>query len=189
MLRTRAFALRRDARLCYQTRMRAFWSFARAPLAWSLALLALYAPFAFIRPVTRPPPPGCDDWLWCSDAYVGLVFERTPHPEDLVALLIVPSAFVAFLAARIAAGAPNRHAHWFMAGPVLAMISGPIILVFYPVHLFFADVSRSYVPALIGLTIQAGFWLAMWAAFPLAVVTLLGAVAWRLRPRPLAAVG
>lgn len=163
--------------------MHALWSFARAPLAWSLAILALYTPFAFIAPVIQPPPPACDDWLWCSDAYVGLVLDRTPDPRNLQALLIVPSAFVAFFAARISARGPNRRAHWFIAGPVVATIAGPILVVFWPLHLFFIDVSASYLPALIVTSIHAGLALAMLAALPIATLTLIGALTWRLRPR------
>jgi hypothetical protein len=163
--------------------MRAFWSFVRAPLAWSFAVLALYAPFAFIEPVTQPPAPGCDDWLWCDSRYVGLVLDPTPDPSHLYALLILPSALIVFLAARIAARGRNRHAHWFMAGPVLAMLACPIIFVFYPVQFIFLDVSASYLPALIVVTVQVAFSLAMLAALPLALLTLIGALAWRFRPR------
>ena len=161
--------------------MHTLWSFARAPLAWSLAILALYAPFAFVAPVVQPPPPGCDDWLWCSDAYVGLVLDRTPDSRNLQSLLIIPSAFVAFFAARISARGPNPYAHWFMAGPVVAMIACPILLVFWPVHLFFVDVSASHLAALIVTSIHAGLALAMLAALPLAALTLIGALAWRVR--------
>ncbi len=162
--------------------MHAFWLFARAPLAWSLAVLALYAPLAFSEPVIEPPPPGCDDWLWCDSRYVGLVFDPAPDPENLYALLIIPSAFIAFLAARVAARGPNRHAHWFMAGPALALIAGPLVLLIMPVHMILLDVAASYPFAVIALTLHAGVTLGMLAALPLAILTLLGALAWRLLP-------
>lgn len=167
--------------------MHGFWSFVRAPLAWSFAVLALYAPFAFMAPVMAPT---CNQgWFDCQELYVGLAFDPTPRPEHLFALLIVPSAFVAFLAAGVAARGPNHRAHWFMAGPVIALISGLLFFQFLPFHLFFVDTAHSYRPAMIVAGIQVGVLLGMLGVLPLAVFTLLGALAWRFRPRTLAAVG
>src|SRR5262245_65934348 len=89
----RAFALRGAASLPYYAGMRALWSFARAPVTWSLAVLALYAPFAFIEPVNQAPP-DCYGWAWCAYGYISLVFDPTPDPIHLLALLIIPSAFM-----------------------------------------------------------------------------------------------
>src|SRR5262245_29071064 len=100
-----------------------FQSFARAPLIWSGATLLLYAPFAFIAPVVQPPPEDCTDWLWCDSRYVGLVFDPTPDPGNLIALLIIPGAFLAFIAAHLVARGPNKFAHWFMAPTVLTFVA------------------------------------------------------------------
>jgi hypothetical protein len=162
--------------------MRAFWSFARAPLTWSLAVLALYAPFALIEPVNQAPP-DCYGWAWCDYGYIGLVFDPTPAPGHLLALLIIPSAFMAFLAAHIAGAGASDRAHWFMLGPLAALIICPILLVFFLFvpYVFFVD--PAHFPALIVLAIQAGLALAILASPALAYLTLVGALLWHFRPR------
>lgn len=163
--------------------MHGFWTFARAPLAWSFAILALHAPFAFVEPVIYPPPARCIDYLDCGYRYVGLVFDPTPHPANLAVLLIVPSTFLAFLAARVAGIRDSPRAHWFMAGPVFAIIGALALFYVFPIQHLFIRTSVSFVPALIAVTQQVGLHFGALAGVPIALLTLIGAAIWRaLRP-------
>jgi len=182
MLCKRAFALRGAANLPYYAGMRAFWSFARAPVTWSLAVLALYAPFAFIEPVNQAPP-DCYGLAWCAYGYISLVFDPTPDPIHLLALLIIPSAFMAFLAAHIAGAGSSDRAHWFMLGPLAALIICPVLLILFLFVPYVFFVEPAHIPALVVLAIGAGLALAILASPALAYLTLVGALAWHFRPR------
>lgn len=158
--------------------MRNFLAFARAPLIWSVAILVLYAPLAFIEPVIVPPPADCTDWLWCDSRYVGLVFNPAPEASNLFALILIPATLLIFLAARIAARGPNAHAHWFMLGPALGFLAAAIATAFIPVH-FFINTTESYRPAVLHGSVQFAFFLGILASLPIALITLIGALAWR----------
>jgi hypothetical protein len=183
-LRIRPLTLHCPKRTLYNTAMRA--AFLRAPLAWSLAILALYAPLAFLEPVISPPPSTCDDWLWCDLRYVGIILDRTPSPAHLAALLIIPSGLLAFLAAHVARA--DARAHWFMAGPLFAIVAATALFAVFPIQHFAINAGASYAPALVLVTLQVGAWTGIVAGLPLALLTLLGA--WirrlRLRARPAA---
>lgn len=126
-----------------------FWSFARAPLAWSAIIALLFAPFAFIAPIRGDLCKG-QDWLWCDDPVLGAVFTATPYAESFLFLLIVPAGLIAALAARIARRGANPRAAWFMAGPLLAffgvsaalLIQPKLFWLFFPV--FWIDVDHSH---------------------------------------------
>lgn len=152
-------------------------NFIRAPLLWGLAFVALYAPLAFVEPVLAPPPPGCTDWLWCDHTYAGLAFNARPAMEHLYALIAIPNAFLSFLAARVAGA---RRGHWFMAGPVLALLGACAYAVSpFSVAHFFVDASASYRPAVWVASLQFGLMLGMLSGLPAALATLAGSLVWR----------
>jgi hypothetical protein len=146
-------------------------------LAWSLPLIALAAPFAFLAPVLAPPP--CDDWLWCGSRYIGVVFDPTPDVSSLAFLLAMPNAFIAFVAARVALGGERPAAHWFMIGPALALIGALLLFLFVPIHQFSIDASASYPPALLLETGRVVLFVGNLAGF--VIVMLMGLVAVVLR--------
>lgn len=153
----------------------------RAPLIWGLSIAALYLAFACIRGVTAPPSPDCTDWLWCNVHYVGFVFDPRPGPEHLYALLAIANAFIAFLAARVAGFGASPRKHWFMAGPVLALV-GSVLYAIAPFSAgwVFIDVAASYPPAILAIGTQIGLFAGIVLGLPAALLTLLGALAWRV---------
>jgi hypothetical protein len=158
-------------------------NFARAPLAWGLAMAALYFPLAFFEPIIAPPAPNCTDWLWCDDAYTGLVVQA-PSPGNLIALIAIPNALLAYWAAHIAGAAPTRR-HWFMAGPLLALVGACAFAIWphSPIW-FWIDNSASDPIAVLVVGLEIGVMLGLWLGLPVALLTLLGALLWRaLRPR------
>jgi hypothetical protein len=163
--------------------MRALTAFGRVPALWGLAMVALYAPLAFIEPVREPPPPSCEDWLWCSDAYVGLAFNPLPDAAHLYALIALPNAFIAYFAAHVA-GAPAPRRHWFMAAPLLALAASSLYFTLYPAHLIFLDTARSWPPAVWTVTLQFQLFMGYVLGSPAALLTLGGAAVWRAARRP-----
>ncbi|HYD88757.1 MAG TPA: hypothetical protein VEA80_14880 [Vitreimonas sp.] len=161
--------------------MRTFWPFARLALAWSLSLTALATPFAFLKPLRAPPP--CDDWLWCSSPYVGVTLAVPLTLGYFAFLLTIPSAFIAFSAARIALRSASPRAHWFMLGPALAILAAWTLFLVTPIHYFSIDLDASYGPALLVSTAQVAFYFGSIANLAMALTTLIGAVAWRVFAR------
>jgi hypothetical protein len=159
----------------------ALWSFARAPLAWSTAIVALLAPLVFLRPVVVDSDPGCTDWLWCEgDRLVGVTFNDRPDLA-LYALLAIPTTFAVFLAARMNARGPNPRAHWYMAYPLLAAIPGGIFGA--SIADFFTDTSNSFPPAVLLETSQGALVFGTITAFLGGLVILIAAAGWRLVDR------
>ena len=156
----------------------------RASLVWGVSMAALYLAFASIRGVTAPPPADCTDWIWCNPRYVGFVFDPSPRPEHLYALLAIANAFLAFLAAHVAGFGASARKHWFMAGPVLALV-GSVIYAISPVSAgwVFTDVAASYPPAIWAVGTQIGLFAGVMLGLPAALLTLLGALLWRARTR------
>jgi hypothetical protein len=146
-------------------------------LTWSLPLIALAAPFAFLAPVLEPPP--CDDWLWCGRRYSGVVFDLTPDVSSIAFLLAIPNAFIAFLAARVALGGVKPAAHWFMLGPMLALIGALLLFLIVPIHQFGDDASASYPPALLLETGRVVLYVGNVVGFAAAVLMVMVALVWR----------
>jgi hypothetical protein len=157
-------------------------SFLRAPLAWGCAIVALCAPLAFVRFVYESLH--CDLDLFCADRLVGLVFDPVPDQSYLFILfLAVPTAFIALLASRVAARGPNPNGHWFMLGPVLAILGATVFFLLAPVHLFWVIEAESDRLAVLIATLKVGMAVGVILGLPLSLMTLLGAIACRLLAR------
>lgn len=154
-----------------------FAAFARAPFLWSVAVLAIYAPFVFLQPVVQERG-DCEDWLWCDARYVGLILSHNLDTAHLWALLIIPGAFLGFLAAYIDGRGASRSAHWYMAPFVVTLVGLTTYFLIQPFGLFI-NVSESYRPAVIVNSLHVALTLAIFASVLCGLIVVLGALVWR----------